>query len=246
MPFSPPSVTGYNANPPEDDGSQTPTNEVTWAKHKTKIGDPIKTALEALITELSRFIGANYDGEIATAAILDDAITFAKMQNIATDRLIGRDTAASGSPEEISLAAPLAFSGSGSIGVDAASESAAGKVELATAAEMATGTDTGRVPSVSVLKNHQGVAKAWGSVDISGNLVDGHNVIGASGAPSTGCTVTIAEDLANANYAVLVSLEGATGFFSVSSKAVGSFVVITQNSAAAAASRAFSFVVFGD
>jgi hypothetical protein len=45
----------------------------------------------------------------------DDSITFAKMQNIATDRLIGRDTAGSGNPEEISLATSLEFTGSGGI-----------------------------------------------------------------------------------------------------------------------------------
>jgi hypothetical protein len=45
----------------------------------------------------------------------NDSITFAKMQNISTDRLLGRDTAASGDPEEISLDATLEFTGSASI-----------------------------------------------------------------------------------------------------------------------------------
>lgn len=45
----------------------------------------------------------------------NDSITFAKMQNIATDRLLGRDTAATGDPEEISLDATLEFTGSASI-----------------------------------------------------------------------------------------------------------------------------------
>lgn len=47
--------------------------------------------------------------------IANDAVTFAKMQNITTDRLIGRDTAASGDPEEISVGGGLEFSGSTSI-----------------------------------------------------------------------------------------------------------------------------------
>lgn len=50
-----------------------------------------------------------------TADVIDDSITFAKMQNITTDRLLGRDTASSGNTEEISLGASLEFSGSGSI-----------------------------------------------------------------------------------------------------------------------------------
>lgn len=54
-------------------------------------------------------------GTVATAGHADDSITFAKMQNINTDRLIGRDTAASGDPEEISLNATLEFTGAGAI-----------------------------------------------------------------------------------------------------------------------------------
>lgn len=48
-------------------------------------------------------------------SIADDSVTFAKMQNIGTDTLIGRDTAGTGDPESISLATSLEFTGSGSI-----------------------------------------------------------------------------------------------------------------------------------
>lgn len=51
----------------------------------------------------------------ATWSIDADAVTFAKLQNIATDRLIGRDTASSGDPEEISVGGGLEFTGSGGI-----------------------------------------------------------------------------------------------------------------------------------
>lgn len=51
-------------------------------------------------------------GTIATAGIANDAVTFAKMQNIATNSLIGRDTASSGDPENILLTAPLEMDGS--------------------------------------------------------------------------------------------------------------------------------------
>ena len=49
--------------------------------------------------------------------VVDGSITFAKIQNVSTDRLVGRDTAASGSVEEISLSTGLEFSGSQSIRV---------------------------------------------------------------------------------------------------------------------------------
>lgn len=55
-------------------------------------------------------------GTVATAGIADDAVTYAKIQNVSnTDRLLGRDTAAAGNVEEISLGASLEFSGSASI-----------------------------------------------------------------------------------------------------------------------------------
>ena len=64
-------ITGYNASPPPDDGSTSASNQLTWAKHKTKIGDPIKTAVEAinsaLVTALdtsSRLITSN-DNSVA-------------------------------------------------------------------------------------------------------------------------------------------------------------------------------------
>jgi len=51
----------------------------------------------------------------ATWTIDNDVVTFAKMQNIATDRLLGRDTAGSGDPEELTVSGGLEFTGSGGI-----------------------------------------------------------------------------------------------------------------------------------
>jgi len=47
--------------------------------------------------------------------IANDAVTFAKMQNIATDRLLGRDTAATGDVEELTVGGGVEFSGAGGI-----------------------------------------------------------------------------------------------------------------------------------
>lgn len=51
-----------------------------------------------------------------TAAVIDASITFAKIQNISTDKLIGRDAAGSGVTTEIGVTNGLAFTGSNSIG----------------------------------------------------------------------------------------------------------------------------------
>ena len=54
-------------------------------------------------------------GVIVTADIADDQVTYAKMQNITTDSLIGRDTAATGDPETIGLNATLSMDGAGNL-----------------------------------------------------------------------------------------------------------------------------------
>jgi len=51
-PYSSVSVSDYNTNPPSDDGSQTVANSVTWAKHKVKLGDPLKDAIENINTNI--------------------------------------------------------------------------------------------------------------------------------------------------------------------------------------------------
>jgi len=51
-PYTQPSLSGYNSNPPADDGSAVATNEITWAKHKNKFGDPLKTYSAAISTNV--------------------------------------------------------------------------------------------------------------------------------------------------------------------------------------------------
>lgn len=50
-----------------------------------------------------------------TWTVDNNAITFAKMQDITSDRLLGRDTASNGDPEEITVGGGLEFTGSGGI-----------------------------------------------------------------------------------------------------------------------------------
>lgn len=49
--YTKPSLSGYNSNPPADDGTQVASNEITWSKHKTKLGDPLKTYIDAINNE---------------------------------------------------------------------------------------------------------------------------------------------------------------------------------------------------
>jgi microcystin-dependent protein len=58
MPYSEVSISGYNANPPEDDGTEATSNEISWQKHLDKIGGPLKTAIETTQTNVTTAIAA--------------------------------------------------------------------------------------------------------------------------------------------------------------------------------------------
>lgn len=70
LPYTSVSVSGYNSNPPADDGSQVEANRVKWATIKTKLPDPLKTAIESinsgLLTAFAKVVGG---GGVTSTAI---------------------------------------------------------------------------------------------------------------------------------------------------------------------------------
>lgn len=64
-------VLNYNASPPSDDGSTESTNQITWAGIKTKLADPLKTAIESINTEADTAVATL---DVAMAA-LDSEVT---------------------------------------------------------------------------------------------------------------------------------------------------------------------------
>lgn len=52
-PYTSVTVSGYNASPPPDDGSNVAANEIKYSVPKTKLGDPLKTAIEAVDTNIT-------------------------------------------------------------------------------------------------------------------------------------------------------------------------------------------------
>ena len=92
-------------------------------------------------------------GTVATGGIADDAVTYAKIQDVsATSRILGRVTAGSGVVEE------LTGTQAGTI-IGAASDTASGVVELATADESRTGTSTALAMAPGYFAGHKSLGE---------------------------------------------------------------------------------------
>ena len=79
-------ITGYNTSPPPDDGSQTSANRVTWSTIKTKLPDPLKTAIEAIDTNVDAAFTA-----LGTAADVDTGTTNGTVPLIGSGDLLSND-----------------------------------------------------------------------------------------------------------------------------------------------------------
>ena len=76
-PYTTVSIINYNNNPPTDDAAQTATNKISWDKHKTKLGDPVKTLSESINTNILAAFGKTLDGSTPVAHSTDYTATSA-------------------------------------------------------------------------------------------------------------------------------------------------------------------------
>lgn len=116
-PYTTQTISGYNSSPPSDDGSQVSTNEITWDKHKTKLGDPIKTLSEAINTELLSAFGLVFGQDISTQTgtfnvVAADQGKFFSVTGTTTANLLAAATAGAQFPIVI------ANDGSGTVTID--------------------------------------------------------------------------------------------------------------------------------
>jgi hypothetical protein len=126
-----------------------------------------------LATDDAAGVGAVASGVAVTASGL----------TMATARLIGRTTASAGAPEEISVGSDMSLTG-GTLSVAAASDTLAGKIEIAVQSEMEAASSNTLAVTPGRMQYHPGVAKVWGRFGVAGNLINGYNIssIGDSGA----------------------------------------------------------------
>lgn len=70
-PYTSVTVTGYNLNPPADDGTQTEANRVKWATIKTKLGDPLNTYAASQNSAISTAFGKVLGGGGVTSTAIN-------------------------------------------------------------------------------------------------------------------------------------------------------------------------------
>ena len=87
-PYSSQSITGYNAGAPADDGSQVSSNQLEWDKHKTKLGDPLKTLAEAINTAAVSFGAKTVNTDADEDNAIAGSLAFTPVNATVTDGVI--------------------------------------------------------------------------------------------------------------------------------------------------------------
>lgn len=228
-------VTGFNANPPVDDGSQVAANEVEWQKHLDKIGNPLKTAIEAIDDNVKSFslaFGALADLDtVGTAQIDNLAVTNAKL---ATDSVTSGKIAAGaiGVSELATNSVTADAIAADAVGASEIAANAVGTSEIAANAVTATQIAANAVGSSEIAANAVGtsevdstvtsmLAKAWVNFSILSGVVTIENSFNVTSVIRNGVgdySISWTINFANINYVVMGSIvrsAGGRGFVSV-------------------------------
>lgn len=180
-----------------------------------------------------------------STTIAAGAVTLAKMANIGTDTLIGRDTAGSGTPEAITLNATLEMTGAqalqraaltGDVTAGAGSNAttiAAGVVTLAKLANLAQDQVIGRVTASTGVPETFTVTAAARSVLDDTTLDAMLNTLGGATATGTGAVVrantpTLVTPVLGAATGTSLALGGGTALTTTNRTGTGNLVLATD------------------
>lgn len=144
------------------------------------------------------------------AVVKNDAITFAKFQNITTDRLLGRDTAASGDVEEISVGGGLEFSGATAIQRSALTgdvTATAGSNATTIANDAVTFAKFQNITDARLLGRNAGSAGDMQEITLGTNLSFSGTTLNAAGGTQKYVNRNFATYTANTNIATDIPLD---------------------------------------
>lgn len=100
------SVSGYNANPPPDDGTQVPNNQITWAGIKTKVGDPLNTFAGAVDGNITTAFSKTTDGAGVVSTSVDYPAAAADQGRLIVVTVSGKTVT---TPDAGAVGAPFVF-----------------------------------------------------------------------------------------------------------------------------------------
>lgn len=132
----------------------------------------------------------------------------------------------------------------------AASDTVAGGIEIATQAEIETGTDTGRAVTPGRQHFHPSAAKAWAVANFAGALVTSYNTSSVTDTGTGQQTFNWTTSFSSANYAaVATNTSGQARFVRIedAGRAAGTLLLTTNNTTPANADATeTSVAAFGD
>jgi hypothetical protein len=152
--------------------------------------------------------------------IANNAVSLAKMADMNTDKLLGRDSASSGDPEEISLSTGLEWSGSGSIRITSDVATLSGTQTFTGAKSFTFGSATGKCP---IILAHSGatttISNTVAETDML-NLSVPANSMGANGAVRFTISGYLLQNQASATTYTFAVLFGGTTMYRGSGPAI--------------------------
>lgn len=99
-------VSGYNANPPPDDGTTVPNNLEKWSDVKTKIGDPLNVFAGAVDSNVTAAFGKTLDGATVVSSAVDYPMTGADQGRLIVITVAGKTVT---TPDATVVTAPFTF-----------------------------------------------------------------------------------------------------------------------------------------
>jgi hypothetical protein len=185
-------------------------------------------------------------GSGATWTIDNDSVTYAKLQNVTDDRLLGRSAGSDGNCQEITVGTGLDLSGGSLTNSGVTSVSGAGlatgtvtttgsiTVTAASAADMETGTSTTVAVTPAVAHRHASAMKVWGANNWSSgtpNILASYNVSSVSDTGVGIVQYNFTTSFSTGNYAQHAAATGTSLFTAVAANGgTGSIEVYIRDS----------------
>lgn len=199
--------------------------------------------LKKLSNTATEYMDGQGNWSTPTGSVADGSITFAKMQAVSTQVLLGNDTTGS-TVQEITPGNMLAIDGLAALNVTAATQ-----------AQQETGSATNVAVTPGRQHFHTSAAKAW--VDFNGTgtpaIEASYNVDSITDNATGDYTVNWATDFSSANYAAAAMCGGAgssgvcfAGGYHITPQAAGSYRIRTIDFNSAADMPHIHVVAFGD